>query len=310
MRRETIIEEKSLYRDSFRVDAFSFGEGEKDVCILGSLRGNEYQQIYTASLLVSKLLELENKGKLIKGHKIMVVPCANPSSMNIHKRFWPIDNTDINRMFPGYDKGETTQRVAAALFEHLTGYKYGIQFASFYLPGRFVPHVRMMKTGYENILMAKQFGMPYVVLHTPRPFDTGTLNYNWQIWETNAFSIYTTSTDTIDQNSAKEAVDAILIFLAKEGIISYRGLEGYISRVVESKDFINIRAEKAGFFLPFFEAGEHIEEGQLIATIKNCYTQEILQNIVSPTDATIAFISNEAIVYQNSSLFKLIKDQE
>lgn len=37
--------------------------------------------------------------------------------MNIKKRFWPTDNTDINRMFPGYDLGETTQRIAAGVFE-------------------------------------------------------------------------------------------------------------------------------------------------------------------------------------------------
>ncbi len=53
----------------------------------------------------------------------------------IKKRFWSIDNTDINRMFPGYDKGETTQRIAAGIFEKIKDYKYGIQFASFYIPG-------------------------------------------------------------------------------------------------------------------------------------------------------------------------------
>ena len=35
--------------------------------------------------------------------------------MNIGKRFWSADNTDINRMFPGYNLGETTQRIAAGV---------------------------------------------------------------------------------------------------------------------------------------------------------------------------------------------------
>lgn len=55
--------------------------------------------------------------------------------MNIHKRFWPVDNTNVNRMFPGYDKGETTQRVAADIFEAVSSYEYGIQLARF-LPAR------------------------------------------------------------------------------------------------------------------------------------------------------------------------------
>ena len=194
MERNILYEIDSLYRDNFRVTGFQFGEGEKSICIVGSMRGNEYQQIYTCSQLVKKLKRLEEKGRIEPGKSILVIPCANPYSVNTKKRFWTIDNTDINRMFPGYDLGETTQRIAGGIFEQIKDYRFGVQFASFYMPGNFVPQVRMMKTGLENIELAGHFGLPYVVLHDPRPFDTATLNYNWQIWETDAFSIYTTST--------------------------------------------------------------------------------------------------------------------
>lgn len=59
---------------------------------------------------------LSGRGLLNGGKSILVIPAANAFSMNIHKRFWPVDNTDVNRMFPGYDKGETTQRIAAGIF--------------------------------------------------------------------------------------------------------------------------------------------------------------------------------------------------
>ena len=192
MRRETLYQIHALYRDDFRISSFQFGEGEKSLCIMGSMRGNEYQQIYVASQLIQKLKRLEEKGRIVPGKQVLVIPCANPYSVNAQKRFWTIDNTDINRMFPGYDQGETTQRIADGIFEKIKDYEYGIQFASFYMPGNFVPQVRMMKTGRENIELAKEFGLPYVVLHTPRPFDTTTLNFNWQVWNTQAFSIYTT----------------------------------------------------------------------------------------------------------------------
>lgn len=139
MKEETIYSFNGLYRDSFRVKGFKFGEGEKSVCIVGSLRGNEYQQIYVCSLLIKELKKLEEAGKIRQGKSIMVVSCGNPYSVNIKKRFWSIDNTDINRMFPGYDKGETTQRIAAGIFNQIKDYRYGIQFASFYMPGHFVP---------------------------------------------------------------------------------------------------------------------------------------------------------------------------
>ena len=133
---------------------------------------------------------LEKHGFLQKGLSVTVILSANPFSMNIGKRFWTMDDTDINRMFPGYNKGETTQRIAAGLFEKLQGYEYGIQMASFYMPGEFITHVRIVKTALDYADEGKDFGLPYVSVSEPAPFDTTLLNYNWQIWNTKAFSLY------------------------------------------------------------------------------------------------------------------------
>ena len=308
MKATIIYSFKGLYRDNFRVRGYEFGNGEKSVCILGSLRGNEYQQIYVCSRLITKLKKLEQNGNITEGKSIMVIPCGNPYSVNIKKRFWSIDNTDINRMFPGYDKGETTQRIAAGIFDKINDYKYGVQFASFYMPGYFVPQVRMMKTGNENVDMAKKFGLPYVVLHSPRPFDTATLNYNWQIWETNAFSIYTSSTEKIDKASADQGVNAVLSFLAKEGLIEYQNISKRKTKVVESDKFLSVRANNAGFLESLVKAGEHVIKGQVMAYVTDPYTSDILQTVTASEDAIVAFEYDSPIAYKNTALFKLIVD--
>ena len=64
--------------------------------------------------------------------------------------------------------------------DRVKDYTYGIQFASFYLQGISIPHVRMMETGTESTSLANLFGMPYVLTGDTRSFDTATLNYNWQ----------------------------------------------------------------------------------------------------------------------------------
>ena len=78
----------AIYRDDFRIKGYAFVEGEETVCIIGSMRGNEYQQIYVCSLLVNKLKKLEKEGRIRDGKKILVVPCGNPYSVNVKKRFW------------------------------------------------------------------------------------------------------------------------------------------------------------------------------------------------------------------------------
>lgn len=310
MEKKLIYEIKAIYRDDFRVTGFSFGKGEKSACIVGSMRGNENQQLYVCSQLIKILNELEEQGKIKPDKEILVIPCINTYSMNIKKRFWPVDNTDINRMFPGYSLGETTQRIAAGVFEQIKDYNFGMQFASFYMPGVFAPHIRMMKTGFEDVELAKQFGMPYVICHNPRPFDTTTLNYNWQIWETNAFSIYTTNTRRVNKESARQAVESVLSFLSKQNIIEYENDEE-TSRtpvVIDSNKLVSVRTKSSGFFENMVEVNNKVKKGQLLANIIDPYLGVEKEQIFSPVDGTVFFIHNEAMAYQNTALYKIVPD--
>lgn len=310
MKKITVYNIKGLYRDDFRVTGYEFGDGEETACIVGSMRGNEVQQLYCCSQLVSKLKRIEEEGKLAQGHKILVIPCVNPYSMNTQKRFWPVDNTDINRMFPGYDLGETTQRIADGVFRVISGYRFGIQFTSFYMPGEFMPHVRMMDTGIADMDLAKQFGMPYVVLRKVRPYDTTTLNYNWQIWETQAFSMYTTTTTRIDKRSAKEAMRGILTFLHKQGILEYHGHDGYLSQVVRDTDMIAVRTAVPGIFEAMVQVGEEVEQGQVLARIIHAYEGEVIEELRAPVDGIVFFMHGDPLTYSNTAVCKLVVREE
>ena len=87
MKESIIFRIPHIYRDDFRIRAFTFGRGEKALCILGSTRGNEYQQIFTCSRVLQRLKKWEAEGRLTEGIQVLVIPSANPSSMNIGKRF-------------------------------------------------------------------------------------------------------------------------------------------------------------------------------------------------------------------------------
>lgn len=306
MEKKIIYEINAVYRDSLRVTGYEFGQGKNTVCIVGSMRGNEVQQLFVCSQLVKRFKKLEAEGKIREGHKILIIPSVNPYSMNIKKRFWPTDNTDINRMFPGYDMGETTQRIADGVFGVIKDFTYGMQFTSFYMPGKFTPHIRMMKAGYENVELAKKFGMPYVVLRNIRPYDTTTLNYNWQIWETNAFSIYTTDTTQINKESAAMAIRSVLNFMSKEGIVEYRGHEGYLSFVVEDTEMVSVRTKTAGIFESRVHVGEEIGKGQLLAQIFDPYEGEVTEELYAPIDGLVFFAQDEPLTYANTAVYKLV----
>lgn len=305
MREETLFTIKTPYREEVPVKGFFFGSGHKTACFVGSLRGNEIQQMYIASQLIKKLSELESKGMLSPDNEFLVIPCINSFSMNIGKRFWPVDNTDINRMFPGYNQGETTQRIAAAVFEHVKGYKYGIQFASFYLAGDFVPHVRLMHTGYQSPELAKEFGMPFVLCREPTPIDTTTLNYNWQVFETDAYSIYTRETDSIDDNSAKIAIDAVLRFLSAFNFIHCKTFGACQSEVIQEKDFISIVSPNGGLFRRLVNPGDEVRKGQPLALILDPLRGDEKNKIESPCDSLVFFSHKAPTVTEHQICFFL-----
>lgn len=315
MKIQTIFRMPSPYRDDFRIKAYTFGSGIKTFCIVGSMRGDEIQQQYVASRLVALLREAEEKNLMAPEVSISVIPCVNPSSINIEKRFWALDGTDINRMFPGYDQGETTQRIAAGVFEFVKDFRYGVQLASYYLPGNFLPHVRMIKTGFENIDDARLFGLPYVEVSAPKPFDTVLLNYNWQIWETHAYSLYAGTTDVIDHEAARKSIDAICHFMVHKQMLSVHPLTGCRleelrpteSTVIEQSELISIKAPHAGLLLVCCEAGGQVRAGDTLARIIHPYEGREICTIPSPTDGIVFFVRNKSIAYQNTLLFRIIR---
>lgn len=310
MNRRVIYQLRGLYRDDFRVTGYEFGAGEKSVCIVGSSRGDEVQQIYCCSRLIKKFKQLEEEGRIEMGHKILIIPSVNPYSMNIQKRFWSTDNTDINRMFPGYDLGETTQRIADGVFREISEYRFGIQFTSFYMPGDFVPHVRLMDEGFSDPETAKQFGLPYVVIRKVRPYDTATLNYNWQVWDTQAFSLYTSTTSRIDPSSAGQAVLAVMNFLSGQGIIKYAVPEHVESKIVRDADLISVKTAKSGMFEPAVQAGEAVKTGQVLANIIDPYEGDILETLYAPCSRVVFFVHNEPLTYANTAVVKLISKRD
>lgn len=308
MRIETIFEMKSPYRDDFRIDGYWFGSGEKTVAIVGAMRGDEIQQQYICARIVEALKDAEYRDKIADDKSILVIPSCNPFSMNVSRRFWAMDGTDINRMFPGYDKGETTQRIAAAVFEYIKDFEYGMQMASFYMPGEFVPHVRMLKTGYEDIATAQLFGMPFVTVREPLPFDTTLLNYNWQIWGAKAFSIYAGQTNYVEDSTSNLTIDSILRFLKKIHVLDVRVQNaGYESIVLDEEELVNIIARRAGIFYRMVGAGPHVKEGQVLARILDPYDCRVLEEVKAPVSGTVFFAHNKPLTLEHAIIYRIQK---
>jgi hypothetical protein len=208
-------------------------------------------------------------------------------------------------MFPGFSEGETTQRVADEVFEKVKNYKYGIQLASFYLPGEFLPHVRIIKTAFTDTNNAADFGLPNVFIAEPSPFDTATLNYNWQIWNTSAYSLYSKTTERIDKISAEIIINSILTFLSRNGLINVDipALQNDVSIFYE-KDLINVLSPCGGILIHKVYSGEKISKDQILAEIIDPLTGIVKAVIFAPQSGRIFYSHTSNLITEHEIVYR------
>ncbi|HCA21766.1 MAG: succinylglutamate desuccinylase/aspartoacylase family protein [Eubacterium sp.] len=307
MTKETLYTMNTAFRGEYSVYGYTYGRGEKAACIVGALRGHEFQQLFICSLLSKKLARLEEEGNIVSGKQIMVIPSLNYSAMNASKKYWLSDDSDINRQFPGNPSGPATSRIAYATLEVASKYSYGIQFRSFYLQGQFIPHIRMMSLESEATNLANLFGMPYVLMSEGRPYEAITLANNWQKAGTEVFSIYSGGTERIHEGYAETAVSAVLRFLSRMGIIKYNCQGGYISTVMDEEKMLSIRSDEAGFFRRYVGTNEEVTRGQRLAEIIDPMTGNVISTVLAPTSGIIFFVHDKPMVFQNVVIYKIIR---
>jgi hypothetical protein len=163
-----------------------------------------------------------------------------------------------------------------------------------------------METQFQDTGLAQLFGMPFVVLRKPVPFDTTTLNFNWQVWGTNAFSLYSAATDRIDPASAELAVSSVLRFLARMHVIQYNVYGGFESTIFPEKELTTIRASQPGIFLPAVDTFQTVTKGQELAQILDTLTGEVISRVTADEDGIVFFRKEEPLVMEHEELFMII----
>ena len=281
---------------SSKKNRLQHGDSPKRVCIVTGTHGDELEGQYVCFRLNQIIrAQLERLNGTVE-----IYPALNPLGIDSITRGIPTFDLDMNRIFPGDPQG--------AMPEQIKGYTYGIQLASFYISGDFVPHVRLMRTGYEDTEGAKLFGMPYITLRQPLPFDTTLLNYNWQIWETKAYSLYGGMNDGVESPITSEMIGTILRFAQRTGLSRKPvvGIPDFNPQVIDEPSFCSVRTPQAGIFYRLKGAGAKVQEGEPLARIIDPYEGSVRAEITSPTDGIIFFAHNKPLALANTLLFNIL----
>lgn len=311
MKEEILFEIASLSREPLRVKGFRFGKKDStpSCVIVGPMVGNAINQLWIASRLVNFLRqkELENP-TLFKG-EILVIPAINPYSFNMGKAFWPMDNTNIDVMFPGYEQGETTQRIASRLFEKTNNFDYAILLEARKDHSECIPYVKVldMEGDDESVEDARDFGLDFIHYRKPTSHDTVSISYNWKIWNAKSFTLVSGKKGNLDKGDSRKIFDSIIRFLCKKGIIDLPIFESSRGNIITNDAIEIIKSNAAGLFDSLVPVGENVVHGQPLARIYHSLDGSLLQTIIAPCDGIISCRYDYPLIFQNAIAFRVIR---
>jgi predicted deacylase len=309
MIRQSLFRLASPSRDDLHVEGFRFsaqGQSATSVAIVTGLNGHELAQMHAAAQLINFLQQREAEdADFIKGD-ILIVPAVNTFGFNMGERHWPLDKTDINAMFPGFDQGETTQRIAHLLFEQIKSVEWGIELEDrrdFY---DCMPYVRLINSGFEAREAVSYFGLQFAHVREFSPADAGSLQYNWSVWGAKTYGLSFGTKQQVESKTTHQILDALIRFLAKVGAISTQIFEGYATNLITQEAITLVPAQQAGIFEARHPVGEFVKKGDLLGKIFDALDGSIREKLYAPVDGMVTCRYHYPLIYQNTIAYRMI----
>ena len=220
----TLLQMTAPLREDFVIPYHDFGPplSRPTLALVAGLHGNELNGIFVLSRLADclrRIAEGRQTGQALAG-RIIVVPAVNVLGVNTRSRRWPFDKTDINRMFPGYDLGETTQRIANAVFQLTCPAHYRIDLHSSNADFEEVPQVRLYEPSEDERGSAMLFGLPAVIERTTDSVFTTTLGHAWHTSGGENFVLQVGRAGDLQLAHCERVFRALMAFLHHTGIVT------------------------------------------------------------------------------------------
>lgn len=316
-RPETLLSIDLPFNEKLNFYSIVFGSGEPEAAVTCGFYGDEHNGLYVCHQLIGFLRDVEsgqNPRWKLNG-RVRLMPALNPLGTLTDRRFWPFDQRDINRSFPGLPLGETTERIAASVLCALAACDFCIDL---YCGTRFFNELPQLRL-YESIEVpqdqAESFDLPLIWRRNTTPLTSGTLAHNLNLRGIPTFVLKFGGANRINKFFCRWVFAGILKFLAKAGILSGvgdesrftpHGLEHLLpSRTIWPDQVTSLVSEDAGLFVADAIVGERLEEGDAIGRILDPIGGTLISEIVAPRPGILFTIRINPILYTGSLIARV-----
>jgi predicted deacylase len=292
-------------REDFDIPYHDIGETRDPprVALVAGLHGNELNGVFVLSRLAAFLqgvAEGQHPGLRLCARAI-VLPAVNILGLNTWNRHWPFDNTDINRMFPGYDAGETTQRIAHAVLEVTRPAHYRVDLHSAYLDFEELPQVRLYDPTDDERAAALLFGLPAVIERPTNTIFTATIGHAWKAHGGVNFMLRAGYAGNLQLPHCERLFHALIVFLQHTGMLQGTPVSEEPEEDAHyygAEQTARIVAETAGLFISDLAVGHWLQVGDLIGHVYDGFDGQLRAEVKTPVSGLLSGIRRQPLLFE------------
>ncbi len=263
--------------------------------VSAAIHGDELNGIEIISRLINSKTINAIKGTLI------AVPFVNGYGVLNQSRYLP-DRRDLNRSFPGSKRGSLAARIANLfLNEVVSKCDYGIDLHTGAIHRSNLPQIRANLDDAETLAMAKSFGVPVLINSNLRD---GSLRESADELGVRILLYEAGEALRFDELSIRAGYRGIINVMRHLGLLSKRRSKHPPVEPFVARQSGWVRATDSGFVVHKRELGDHVDKGDLLATIKDPYGQ-ILDSVVSNAEGIIIGKQNIPLAQEGEAMYHI-----
>lgn len=214
---------------------------------------------------------------------------------------------DMNRIFPGNEKGAMMESLVYHLTEDLKGADLCVDIHASNIFLMELPQVRINEMTAETLVpLAEKINVDLVWIHANSTVLESTLAYSLNQAGTPTLVVEMGVGMRITREYGYRLVDGILNVMRELGL--WEGGTAAVREPVISTDraVSYLNADKAGIYVPQVQIGEQVKEGTLLGEILNPLTGDVEQAVTAPAEGLLFTRREYPVVYNGSLLGRIL----
>lgn len=275
----------------------------KRISIVTGTHGDELNGQYVCYKLIERIKnEPENLAGIVD-----VYPAINPLGIDTGSRGIPMNDLDMNRVFPGNDSGAMAEHVAYKITQDIIGSDMCVDVHSSNIFIKEAPQVRLSPELFDKLLpYAKLMNADIIWALSSAAYLEASLANCLNMFGVPSLVVEMGAGSRISKKYAEQTLNGIFRLMKELGIWKGEVTEVKEPIVAAKGDVSAIHTGRSGLFIHETDGlGIDILQGTHIGKIVDPLTGDVLEEIIAPKDGFLFTLREHPVVYKGAIVARI-----